>query len=105
VFSDEAHFRLNGYVNKQNCRIWSEDQPEALQDLPMHPEKVTVWCLLSAGGIIEPYFFKNDNGRNVTVNGERYRVMIDDFFCRKWPSVNSLSHVWGPSIGRLDRAI
>ncbi|GFX29806.1 hypothetical protein TNCV_4749351 [Trichonephila clavipes] len=24
LFSDEAHFWLNGYVNKQNCRIWSE---------------------------------------------------------------------------------
>ena len=44
VFSDEAHFWLNGYVNKLNCRFWSEDQPEALQELPMHPEKVTVWC-------------------------------------------------------------
>ena len=21
IFSDEAHFQLNGYVNKQNCRI------------------------------------------------------------------------------------
>ncbi|XP_073832543.1 uncharacterized protein [Musca autumnalis] len=26
LFSDEAHFWLNGYVNKQNCRIWSEEQ-------------------------------------------------------------------------------
>ena len=42
VFSDEVHFWLNGYVNKQNCRFWSEDQPEELQKLPMHPEKVTV---------------------------------------------------------------
>ncbi|GFU19342.1 transposable element Tc3 transposase [Trichonephila clavipes] len=24
LFSDEAHFWLNDYVNKQNCRIWSE---------------------------------------------------------------------------------
>lgn len=83
VFSDEAHFWLNGYVNKQNCRIWSEDQPEALQELPMHPKKVTVWCGLWAGGIIGPYFFKGDDGRNITVNGERYRVMIDDFFMPK----------------------
>ena len=32
VFSDEAHLWLNGYVNKQNCRFWSEDQPEELQN-------------------------------------------------------------------------
>jgi hypothetical protein len=61
----EAHFWLNGYVNKQNCRFWSEYQPEALQELPMHPEKVTVWCGLWAGGIIGPYFFKDDANRNV----------------------------------------
>ncbi|GFX68445.1 putative transposable element [Trichonephila clavipes] len=24
LFSDEVYFWLNGYVNKQNCRIWSE---------------------------------------------------------------------------------
>ncbi|GFV69629.1 hypothetical protein TNCV_4507441 [Trichonephila clavipes] len=28
LFSDEAHFWLNGYVNKQNCRIWSEANTE-----------------------------------------------------------------------------
>ena len=22
IFSDEAHFHIGGYVNKQNCRIW-----------------------------------------------------------------------------------
>lgn len=36
VFSDEAHFWLNGYVNKQNCRIWSDEQPITVQELPMH---------------------------------------------------------------------
>ncbi|GFV70908.1 hypothetical protein TNCV_111281 [Trichonephila clavipes] len=25
--NDEAHFWLNGYVNKQNYRIWSETNP------------------------------------------------------------------------------
>ncbi|GFW01048.1 hypothetical protein TNCV_1762861 [Trichonephila clavipes] len=28
LFSDEAHFWLNGYVNKQTCRIWSEANPQ-----------------------------------------------------------------------------
>ena len=27
IFSDEAHFDLGGYVNKQNCRIWGTETP------------------------------------------------------------------------------
>ncbi|GFX07949.1 hypothetical protein TNCV_4162181 [Trichonephila clavipes] len=71
LFSDEAHFWLNGYVNKQNCRIWSEANPQVYVETPLHPETLTVWCALWAGGIIGPYFFKNDEGHNVTVNGDR----------------------------------
>ncbi|GFX44166.1 uncharacterized protein TNCV_4119621 [Trichonephila clavipes] len=44
LFSDEAHFRLNGYVNKQNCRICSEANPQLYVETPLHPEKLTVWC-------------------------------------------------------------
>ncbi|GFT27011.1 rab GTPase-binding effector protein 1 [Trichonephila clavipes] len=80
LFSDEAHFWLNGYVNKQNCRIWSEANPQVYVETPLHPEKLTVCCALWAGGIIGPYFFKNDEGHNVTVNGDRYRAMITNFF-------------------------
>ncbi|GFV55481.1 DUF4817 domain-containing protein [Trichonephila clavipes] len=80
LFSDEAHFWLNGYVNKQNCRIWSEANPQVYVETPLHPEKLTVWCALWAGGILGPYSFKNDEGHNVTVNGDRYRAMITNFF-------------------------
>ncbi|GFV74521.1 uncharacterized protein TNCV_5129631 [Trichonephila clavipes] len=69
--ADEAHFWLNGYVSKQNCRIWSEVYVET----PLHPGKLTFWCALWAGGSIGPYFFKNDE-----VNGTRYRAMITSFF-------------------------
>ncbi|GFT58871.1 putative DD41D transposase [Trichonephila clavipes] len=51
-FSDEAHFWLNGYVNKQNCRIWSESNPQGYVETPLYPEKLTVWCALWAGGIL-----------------------------------------------------
>ncbi|GFV68478.1 uncharacterized protein TNCV_3129341 [Trichonephila clavipes] len=80
LFSDEAQFWLNGYANKQNCRIWSEANPQVYVETPLHPEKLTVWCALWAGEIIGPYFFKNDEGHNVTVNGDRYRAMITNFF-------------------------
>ncbi|GFW00157.1 DUF4817 domain-containing protein [Trichonephila clavipes] len=52
LFSDEAHFWLNGYVNKQNCRIWSEANPQVYVETPLHPEKLTVWCALWTGGIL-----------------------------------------------------
>ncbi|GFU88426.1 uncharacterized protein TNCV_3353661 [Trichonephila clavipes] len=80
LFIDEAHFWLNGYVNKQNCRIWSEANPQVYVETPLHPEKLTVWCALWAGGIIGPYFFKNNESHNVTVNGDRYRAMITNIF-------------------------
>ncbi|GFY22402.1 hypothetical protein TNCV_2176631 [Trichonephila clavipes] len=52
LFSDEAHFWLNGYVNKQNCRIWSEASPQVYVETPLHSEELTVWCALWAGGIL-----------------------------------------------------
>ncbi|GFX32717.1 uncharacterized protein TNCV_888551 [Trichonephila clavipes] len=54
--------------------------PQVYVETPLHPEKLTVWCALWAGGIIGPYFFKNDEGHNVTVKGDRYRAMITNFF-------------------------
>ncbi|GFX41394.1 DDE_3 domain-containing protein [Trichonephila clavipes] len=77
VRSDEAHFWLNGYVNKQNCRIWSEANPQVYVETPLHPKKTD--CVGALYGLVES-FFKNDEGHNVTVNGDRYRAMITNFF-------------------------
>ena len=59
----------------------------------MHPEKVTVWYGLWAGGIIGPFFFKDDVNRNVTVNGERYREMISNLFLPKIQELD-LHEMW-----------
>jgi len=47
---------------------------------PMHPQRVTIWCGFWSGGIIGPFFFENEQGAAVTVNGERYRAMLNEFF-------------------------
>lgn len=93
MFSDEAHFWLNGFVNKQNCRICGENNPQETLEVPLHPEKVTVRCGLHAGGIIGAYFFKNDAGANVTVNGDRYRSMIRDYLFHNLDGIN-LEEIW-----------
>ncbi|XP_028027786.1 uncharacterized protein LOC114241201 [Bombyx mandarina] len=41
LFSDEAHFHLSGFVNKQNCLYWAEENPQLKHQRPMHSLKVT----------------------------------------------------------------
>ena len=65
IFYVEAHFWLNGYVNKQNCRYSSESSLQVFEELPFHPQRLTVWCGLWHGSIIGPYFFWNKKGRAV----------------------------------------
>lgn len=77
--SDEAHFDLNGNVNKQNCRIWAESNPKAVHEVKLHPQRVTVWCAVSSKCIIGPFFFECA-GKTTTVNSKRYLDMIKSFF-------------------------
>ncbi|CAI6366289.1 unnamed protein product [Macrosiphum euphorbiae] len=85
IFSDEAHFHMSGFVNKQNCRLWGTENPQQIEQRQMHPERVTVWCGFWSGGVIGPYFFQDEYENTVTVNGERYRDMITEFL---WPAFN-----------------
>ena len=58
IFSNEAHFDLGGYVNKQNCSTSGTENPHA--HAPTHPKRVTVWCGLWSRGVIGPFFFENE---------------------------------------------
>ena len=82
IMSDEAHFDFEVYVNKQNCRIWGSENPKLIIEKPLYPQHVTVWCVFWAGGIIGHYFFENEAGAVVKVNGLHYRTMINGFL---WP--------------------
>ena len=70
IFSDEAHFDLGGYVNKQNCSILGHRKP-AYIEMPTHPKRVTVWCGFWSRGITGPFFFENEQVKAVTVNDYR----------------------------------
>jgi len=37
IFSDEAHFHLDGFVNRS-------DNPHVIVEKQMHSQRVTVWC-------------------------------------------------------------
>lgn len=78
-FSDEAHFYLNGNVNSQNCRTWSSEPPDEVNERPLHSAKCTAWCAISANGIIGPLWFE-EHGTTVTITQERYRRILDCFY-------------------------
>jgi len=77
--SDEAHFHLEVYVNKQNCRFWASENPRELHQRPLHTAKFSVWCGISNVGIVGPYFFEEEEGATVTVTSERYVEMLRNF--------------------------
>jgi hypothetical protein len=39
MMSDETHFHLNGFVNKQNCQFWAAENPRKLNQRPLHGSK------------------------------------------------------------------
>ncbi|PNF32845.1 hypothetical protein B7P43_G03467 [Cryptotermes secundus] len=98
-FSDEAHFHLSGYVNKQNMRYWSGNNRRELHDRPLHSDKMTVWCALLRVGVIGPYFFEEDS-HTVTVNSQRYVVMMKNFLEPALEEVH-LGNVWFQQDGAM----
>jgi hypothetical protein len=55
--SDEAWFHLSGYVNSQNSRFWSNENPHLFHKAPLHSQKTGCWCAISRKRIVGPIFF------------------------------------------------
>ena len=82
----EAHFHLDGFINKQNCRIWSTESPKVKHQRKLNPSKCTVWSGITTYDIIGSFFSEDDDDNAVTVNGERYRTMLKDFVIHAIPN-------------------
>ena len=83
IFSDEARFNIGWYVNKQTCRIWDTENTHTYIDKLTHPKRVAVCCRFWSRGITGPFFFENEQGQAITVNGDRYRAMLNEFLFTK----------------------
>ncbi len=79
-FSDEAHFHLDGGVNRHNHRYWSDMNPQWVTEQGLHSPRTTVWAAIWQGGIYGPFFFDEN------VNSERYLALLREQF---WPAVEA----------------
>ena len=100
ISSDEAHFDLGGYVSYQNCHIWDTENPHAYIEKSTHPKRVTVWWEFWFRGIIGQFFFENEQGEEVTVNGDRYRVMLNEFLFTKIEE-EDIGNIWFQQDGAM----
>ena len=91
IIRNEAHFHLNGHVNKQDIRVWNTENPRIAYAIELHPRKVTVWCGVTSERIIGPYFFEDPDENAVTVTGERYREMLENFV---QPEIANMAGYW-----------
>ena len=84
ITSGSSALRLNiifdGFVNRQNSRVWGSENPRVIVEKQMQPQRVTFWCGFWAGGITGRFYFENAAGQAITVNRVRYRDMISQFF-------------------------
>lgn len=57
IFTDEATFTSNGTVSSQNCRWWSDVNPNfTIQTRDQYSFKTNVWCGIYKNRIIGPFF-------------------------------------------------
>lgn len=75
IFSDESTFTTNGVLSSQNCRHWSENNPNyVINCRRQYFKKVNVWCAISYQfGVIGPYFIE---GR---LNQDSYLNILNQF--------------------------
>lgn len=93
MMSDEVLFHLDGCVNKQNCRFWSNENPQEFVKTQMKPLPwVAVWCGITSKQIISPYFFtEKSKESNATVTSPRYCKMLTDYVIPQLQETCSIS--------------
>ena len=58
---------------------------------PTHPKRVTVWC--GFWFIIGTFFFENQQGEAVTINGDRYPAQLKEFLFTKIEK-EDIGNIW-----------
>jgi hypothetical protein len=54
--------------------VWGTGNPHAVVEMPLYPQKISVWCTVSSTGIVGPIFM------DVAFNAECYLKLLEDHF-------------------------
>ena len=83
-WSDEAHFKLNGHVNRHNTIYWATENPHKEIERDVNAPGVTVWAAICCDALIGPFFFPGN------VTSESYTIILREKFypvVANWPDI------------------
>jgi len=77
LWSDKAHFTLDGCVFTHQCIIWSQNNPHCVIEKSLHPERVTVWVCFTAEFILPPFFFDGNVNKKSYLDLLQNHVVVE----------------------------
>ncbi|GBN47428.1 hypothetical protein AVEN_117692-1 [Araneus ventricosus] len=81
-FTDEAHFHLNGFVNKQNWRFRGSENPHLCEEKPLHSPKLLLGLRYAAKALSALFSCEKRSLVNVTLqfwnNLSAHRLALED---------------------------
>ena len=98
IFSDEAHFDL-GYIPAKTSKIAQKTRTHTLKYLRTQNESL-FGANFGSRGLIGSLFFENEQGEAVTVNGDRYRAMLNEFLFTKFEE-EDIDNIWFQQDGAM----
>ncbi len=73
IWTDEAQFKLNGFVNRHNCIYYDTENPKLIYEKQLNQPGLNVWGGFSLNTVYGPYFFEN------TITANAYLEMLRDY--------------------------
>ncbi|UYV79038.1 hypothetical protein LAZ67_17000831, partial [Cordylochernes scorpioides] len=102
LWTDDAHFSLNGEFNIQNSRIWATDNPSIFTEMPLYQPRVTVLCgftsfiivqLLREKALSEITFMKDGGPPHISRGAKQ---LLKDTFCENRVISRHFIYQWPP---------
>lgn len=72
LMTDESIFSLDNCLSGQQLRIWSPTKPTTVQQSPLQPARITVWCGMTSEFVVGPYFIEG------TIDAPTYLKMLKE---------------------------
>ena len=92
ILSDETHFHIDGFVNRQNCHVWGSKNPCVISEKQTHKGSL-FGADFGQEASSDHTFLRMRLVMQQAINGARYLDMITQFFLPKLDDID-VANMW-----------